>query len=116
MPEWYSFKNALCEHMSCSSTQSGGQFHVKALQHRMKEERKNAKNMPVYVNVIGAGIEVCKMKASASKFESIIAFLAFAKQMLATLHTEGRNFKCKYALFIKTKYIYYLETFTFYEN
>lgn len=75
--KWYSFKNALCEHMSCSSTRSGGQFHMKALQHRIKEERKNAKNMAVNVNVVGAGLEVCKMKASACQFESMIAFLAF---------------------------------------
>ena len=33
--------------------------------------------MAVNVNVVGAGLEVWKMKASASQFESMIAFLAF---------------------------------------
>ena len=33
----YSFKNALIEHIGCSSIRSGGQEHFKAKQHAMKE-------------------------------------------------------------------------------
>ena len=43
------------------------------------EERRNARNNAVNVNVVSAGIEVCKMKAAASQFEAIIAFLSFCQ-------------------------------------
>ena len=77
--KWCSFKNALSEHMSCSSTRNGGQFHMKSLQHKFMEERRNARNNAVNVNVVSAGIEVCKLKAAASQFEAIIAFLSFCQ-------------------------------------
>ena len=71
--EWYSFKHALSEHMSCSSTRNGGQFHMKSLQHKFMEERRNARNNAINVNVVSAGIEICKMKAAASQFEAMVA-------------------------------------------
>lgn len=77
--EWYSFKNTLCEHMCCSSTRGGGQFHMSALQYKFKVERRNARNKAVMINLVNAGIEVCKMKAAASHFESIIALLCICQ-------------------------------------
>lgn len=77
--EWYSFKNALCEHMSCSSVRNGGQFHMKSLQHMFKMKRINARNDAVHINLVSAGIEVCKMKAAALQFESMIALLSFCQ-------------------------------------
>lgn len=77
--EWYSFKNAICEHMSCSTSRSGGQFHAKALQHMLMEKQRNARNVSVNVNVVSGGIEVCKMKSAATHFETLMSFLSFCK-------------------------------------
>ena len=77
--EWYSFKHALSEHMNCSSTLNGGKFHMKSLQHKFIEERRNARNNAVNINIVSAGIEVCKMKAAASQFEAMVAFLSICQ-------------------------------------
>ena len=90
--EWYSFKHALSEHMSCSSTRNGGQFHLKSLQHKFMEKRRNARNNSVNVNVVSAGIEVCKMKAAASHFEAMIAFLSFCQADVSNVgHGRHQN-------------------------
>jgi hypothetical protein len=43
------------------------------------EERRNARNNAVNVNVVSAGIEVCKRKAAACQFEAMVAFLSFCQ-------------------------------------
>ncbi len=77
--EWYSFKHAFSEHMNCSSTRNGGKSYMKFLQHKFMEERRKARNNAVNVNIVSAGIEVCKMKAAASQFEAMVAFLSFCQ-------------------------------------
>ena len=77
--EWYSFKSRLYEHLSCSSTRNGGNFHMKSLQHQLKEKRRNARNVDVNVNLVAAGIEVCKIKSAGLSYESLVAFLSFCQ-------------------------------------
>eukprot|EP00794_Sanderia_malayensis_P018378 gene18378-20229_t len=77
--EWYGLKSNLIEHMSCSSMRSGGQFHAAALQHMLKEKQKKTKHMSVTVNIVSAAIEVCKMKAAAVQFESMLSFLSYCQ-------------------------------------
>ena len=90
--EWYSLKNNLIEHMSCSSIRSGGQFHATALQFMLKEKQKMAKQMSTTVNIVSAGIEVCKMKAAALHFESILSFLAFCQTDVGNIgHSRYAN-------------------------
>ena len=35
--EWYSFKERFSNHVNCSTTCNGGQFYMKSLQHKLKE-------------------------------------------------------------------------------
>ena len=72
-------KNNITEHMSCSSIQSGGQFHATALQHMLQEKQRKARHTSVTVNIVSAGVEVCKMKSAALHFESMLSFLAFCQ-------------------------------------
>ena len=74
--QWYSFKNALIEHIGCSSIRSGGQEHFKAKQHAMKERKIQARNMDVNTNLFSAGIQVCKMKAAGMAYETMVSFLS----------------------------------------
>lgn len=83
--DWYSFKSALCEHMSCSSIRSGGQLHMSALQHKFQVERRALRNNSVIINIINAGIEVCKMKAAATHFESVITLLSICQADVGNL-------------------------------
>ena len=75
--DWYSFKSAIWDHMSCSSIRNGGQFHMKSLQHMFKDNKRKARNTAVNVKLVSAGIEVCKMKAAASHYESVVSLLSF---------------------------------------
>ena len=43
------------------------------------EERRNVRNNAVNVSVVSAGIQICKMKAVASQFEAMVAFLSFCQ-------------------------------------
>lgn len=52
---------------------------MKSLQYKFQQERRNARDNAVNVNVVSAGIEVCKMKAAASQFESMIALMSFCQ-------------------------------------
>jgi hypothetical protein len=74
--KWFSFKNALIEHIGCSSTRSGGQEHFRATQHAMKDEKFKARNMAVNTNLVSAGIQVCKMKAAGVAYETMVGFLS----------------------------------------
>ena len=74
---WYSFKMSLQEHLSCHSSRSGGQFHFKAKQFEMKTSKSEKEHIRLNTAVVSAGIEVCKMKAAAYSFESLISLLSF---------------------------------------
>ena len=77
--EWYRFKSRLYEHLSCISTLNGGNFHMKSLQHQLKEKRRNVRNVDVNVNLIAAGKELCKIKSAGLPYESLVAFLSFCQ-------------------------------------
>ena len=73
---WYSFKNAMIEHIGCSSLRNGGQEHFKAKQQMMVEKKKKRRVMDVNTNLISSAIQVCKMKAAGMSFESMVGFLS----------------------------------------
>ena len=75
--EWYSFKERLCNHISCSTTRNGGQFHMKSRQHQLKEKRRYARNVDVNAKLVAVGIEVCKLKSAGLSYKSIVSFLSF---------------------------------------
>ena len=75
--DWYNFKRALTDHVSCSSIRSGGHEHFKAKQYEIKERKRNAQNLKVNTNLVSAAIQVCKMKAAALNYENMIGFLSF---------------------------------------
>lgn len=52
---------------------------MKSLQHQLKEKRRNARNVDVNVNLVAAGIEICKIKAAGLSYESLVAFLSFCQ-------------------------------------
>lgn len=74
--QWYHFKNALIEHIGCSSTRSGGQEHFKAQQHAIKERENKNRFLDVNTNLVSAGIQVCKMKVAAFHYETMVGFLS----------------------------------------
>ena len=74
---WYHFKSALIEHIGCSSSRSGGQEHFKAQQYAIKEKETKARLVDVNTNLVSAGIQVCKMKAASSAYETMVGFLSF---------------------------------------
>ena len=74
---WYSFKQNLLDHLSCNPTRSGGNFHMKAKEYEIMEEKRKKEALNTNVNIVSAGIEICKMKASGSAFEDMISFLSF---------------------------------------
>ena len=48
---WYSFKNAMIEHIGCSSLRNGGQEHFKAKQQMMVEKKKNGSSRPTSTHI-----------------------------------------------------------------
>lgn len=74
---WFSFKGALTDYVGCSSIRSGGQEHFKAKQHEISERKRNAGNDKVNTNLVSVAIQVCKMKAAALSYETMIGFLSF---------------------------------------
>lgn len=74
--QWFSYKNALNEHVGCSSTRSGGQDHFRAKQYAIKEANIKARNMAVNTNLVSAAIQVCKMKAAGLAYETMVGFLS----------------------------------------
>ena len=74
---WYNFKRSLTDHISCSSIRSGGHEHFKAKQYEIRERKRNAENIKINTNLVSAAIQVCKMKAPALNYESMIGFLSF---------------------------------------
>eukprot|EP00794_Sanderia_malayensis_P021154 gene21154-23234_t len=103
--EWYSFKNRLVEHFSCSSTRNGGQFHLRSLQHQLKEKHRTDRNIRVNVHLVAAGIEICKIKSAGMSYESLIAFLSFCQADVGNIG-HGRN---QFPDIIKAAYIYVLK-------
>lgn len=74
--QWYHFKNSLVEHIGCSLSRSAGDEHFKALQFAIKEKEIKARNVDVNTNLVAAGVHVCKMKAAAMNYESMVGFLS----------------------------------------
>jgi hypothetical protein len=72
---WYSLKNAMIEHVGCSSMLSAGQEHYKAKQHILAEMKKKKRITDINTNLVGAAIQVCKMKAAGMSYERMIGFL-----------------------------------------
>eukprot|EP00794_Sanderia_malayensis_P003887 gene3887-4431_t len=103
--EWYSFKNRLVEHFSCSSTRNGGQFHLRSLQHQLKEKHRTDRNIRVNVHLVAAGIEICKIKSAGMSYEWLIAFLSFCQADAGNIG-HGRN---QFPDIIKAAYIYVLK-------
>lgn len=73
---WYSFKDAIIDHLSCHPTRNAGQCHLKAKLFRSQQERENKQRLSTNMNVVSAGLQVIKMKAAALQFESMIALLS----------------------------------------
>lgn len=74
--QWLSLKNALIEHLGCSSIRSGGQEHFKAMKYSMKEQKTQKRINDVNTNLVSAPIEVCKMKSAGLSYEHLIGFLS----------------------------------------
>ena len=74
--QWYHFKNAVIEHIGCSSSRSSGQEHFKAQQFAIKEREIKARFLNVNTNLVSAGIQVCKMKSAALAYETMVGFLS----------------------------------------
>mgnify|MGYP002803991543 CR=1 FL=1 len=74
---WYHFKQALKEHVNYSSKRSGGQMHLKAKQFAVAMKKKETESMNTNANVVGAGLETCKMKSAALSFESLLVLVTF---------------------------------------
>ena len=75
--DWYNFKQSLIEHISCHPSKSAGQFHLKAKQYAVKEKKRQARICEVDSNLVAAAIAVCKMKAAASSYETMVCLLSF---------------------------------------
>ena len=60
------------EHLGCSSIQSGGQEHFKA----MKEQKTQKRINDVNTNLVSAAIQVCKMKSAGLSYEHLVGFLS----------------------------------------
>ena len=74
---WYHFKQALKEHVNCSSKRSGGQVHLKAKQFAVSMKKKETERMNTNANVVAAALETCKMKSAALSFESLLGLVSF---------------------------------------
>ncbi|CAB4015691.1 Hypothetical predicted protein [Paramuricea clavata] len=74
--QWYSLKNALIEHVGCSSIRSGGQEHFKAKKYSMKEQNTQKRITDVNTNLVNTTIQVCKMKTARLSYEHLIGFLS----------------------------------------
>ena len=48
----YTFKNAMIEHIGCSTLRSGSQNHFKAKQHILVEKKKKKRIMDVNTNLV----------------------------------------------------------------
>ena len=72
--QWYSLKNAMLEHLGCSSIRNGGQDHFKAKKYVMKEQKAHKRNKDVNTNLVSAAIQVCKMKSAGMSYEKVIGF------------------------------------------
>lgn len=74
--QWYSFKNAMIEHLGCSSIRNGGNEHFKAKKYIMKESKMQKRNKNVNTNLVSAAIQVCTMKSAGMSYENLIGFLS----------------------------------------
>ena len=88
---WYCFKNAMIEHIGCSSLKNGGQEHFKVKQQMMVEKKKKRRVMHVNTNLISSAIQVCKMKAAGMSFESMVGFLSSWLLMWKISDMEGKK-------------------------
>ena len=52
---------------------------MSALQHKFEMEQGNGRNKAVMINLVNVRIEVCKMKAATSHFESVIALFSICQ-------------------------------------
>lgn len=72
---WYSFKNMMIEHVSCSTTRNGGLMHYKALVAK-KQRRIAGKNLEhVLCNRSKAPLLMVKTKAASLRYENVLALL-----------------------------------------
>ena len=91
---WYRFKQSLSEHLSCNPNRSGGQFHFKAKQYTAARNREMNENISANMNVVSAGLQVCKMKSAAQSFEGLISLLSFCGTVVGNIG-HGRLVKLK---------------------
>ncbi len=89
--DWYNLKKSLIEHISCHPTRSSGQTHLKAKQYVLKERKRHAKCCDINNNIIAAAIAVCKMKAAASSYETMVELLSFCGAEIGDI-CHGRYF------------------------
>lgn len=66
----------MVEHLCCSSLRSGGQEHFRAKQHVLKEKKFLKKSKEINTTLVGAAIQVCRMKAAGMAYERLIGFLS----------------------------------------
>ena len=69
-------ENSLNEHLTCHSSRKGGSMHLKARRYENDRTTKLKTKNHVDTNVVSTALTVCKMKAAASSFESMIGLLA----------------------------------------
>ena len=74
---WYSFKSSLLNHFGCNPSRGGGQFHYKSKQFENSVKKNNQAILSANVKVVGTALQVCKMKAAALHFESMLGYLSF---------------------------------------
>lgn len=77
--QWFSFKHSLIEHYSCSTTRSAGQEHFKAKQFEIREKRLLGRNTQINFNLMSAAITVCKTKAAALQYETMVGLLSLCE-------------------------------------
>lgn len=91
---WYSFKDAIIDHLCCHPTRNAGQCHLKAKIFKNKQQREERVRMDTNMNVVSAGLQVIKMKAAGLQFESMVALLTFCGSNVGNIgHGRYLNIK-----------------------
>ena len=74
---WYSFKSSITDHISCNPKRGGGNFHFKSKQFEAAQEKQYMSTLSATTKVVGCALQVCKIKAAATHFETLVGFLSF---------------------------------------
>lgn len=64
------------EHLTCHPSRNGGSVHLKAIRYENDVASKLSIKNHADTNLVSTALTVCKIKAAASSFESMIGLLA----------------------------------------